>query len=134
MSALDNAKQLRDALTQELDRSRQARAALVSLDSDELLEGAQRREGFNQHAERLSAQLQASLTGPREPEVSEVLAEIRAMSGALKELDELNRFLAERALACVRAWGTQLKPGGQAYDRRGVRYAGNESAQHSETA
>ncbi|MFT3838890.1 MAG: hypothetical protein QM723_18060 [Myxococcaceae bacterium] len=133
MNALDHAKQLRDALSQELERSREARAALVSLDSDELMEGAQRREGFNERAEQLSTQLSQSLTGPREPEVSEVLAEIRAMSGALKELDELNRFLAERALACVRAWGSQLKPGGQAYDRRGVRYAGNE-ATHSEQA
>ena len=133
MTALELAAQLRDALSQELERSKQARTALVSLDSDELMDGAQRREGFNDRAAQLSAQLSQSLTGPREPEVSELLAEIRAMSGALKELDELNRFLAERALACVRAWGAQLKPGGQAYDRRGVRYAGNE-ATVSETA
>ncbi len=53
--------------------------------------------------------------------MSGTLGEIRALSGALRELDVFNRTLCERALACVRGYVNAVRPTPTAYDRRGAR-------------
>ncbi len=53
--------------------------------------------------------------------LSRVLADVRALAGALAELDRLNLLLAGRAMACVQAYLTALQPAPTAYDRRGAR-------------
>ena len=133
MTPPELAAQLRDALHAELERSKGAREALVMLDSETLMEGAQKREAFNAKANWLAEELKGSLDGPRANDLAELLTEIRGLSGALKELDGLNQYLAERALSCVRAWGAQLSPKAQAYDRTGVPYQSTQ-ATHSEHA
>jgi hypothetical protein len=61
----------------------------------------------------------------RAPEEAEALAaclsDVRALTGALAELDRLNLMLAGRALACVQGYLTALAPAPTAYDRRGGR-------------
>jgi hypothetical protein len=53
--------------------------------------------------------------------LAHILAEVRALAGALQEIDRLNLALAGRALACVRGYVEALQPKPRAYDRRGTR-------------
>ncbi|MFO0599125.1 MAG: hypothetical protein U0228_27695 [Myxococcaceae bacterium] len=151
--ALDIALKLKHALATEVTRSQESRAVLKSLDSATLLNQASLREAFNQHSAWLSAELGRALAtfarghgldevtleqvrrlSPFEGEqLSAVFAEIRALSRALSELDQVNQQLAENALKVVRAYVTHLAPRPAAYNRRG-QAATSESGTHSERA
>jgi hypothetical protein len=139
--ALATAHELRRALELEVERARREREVLRTLDSDRLFASASARAGFNAEIARLEAALAAalargaaalglsevtlhrlSLRAPVEAgELSQRLADIRALAGALAELDRLNLLLAGRAMACVQGYLNALNPQPAAYDRRGVR-------------
>ena len=136
-----------------MTRSQESRAVLKTLDTPALLAQASLREAFNQHSAWLTAELARHLgtyaqqhglsdvtleqlrkLAPFEGEqLSGLFAEIRALSQALSELDEVNQQLAEKALTVVRAYVTHLAPRPSAYTRRG-QPAAVESGTHSERA
>lgn len=135
--------ELRRVLEAEVERSRTERETLRSLDSDRIFAGAAARAAFNAEVGELEARLSATLAGvagrigaseatlarlaeraPRETAaLSRVLADVRALAGALAELDRLNLMLAGRAMACVQSYLTALQPPATAYDRHGARAA-----------
>ncbi len=137
------AEALRRTLAAEVERARRERSALRTLDSDRLFESAAQRAAFNAGVADLEARLadalgraadrlglgevtmaRLSAHAPAEAAaLSRVLADVRALAGALAELDRLNLMLAGRALACVQGYLTALAPPSQAYDRRGARSA-----------
>ena len=141
--ALATAHELRRALQLEVERAQREREVLRTLDSDRLFAGAAARAGFNAEVARLETALAGALSraagalglsevtmqrlAMRAPEgaaeLGRVLADIRALAGALAELDRLNLMLAGRALACVQGYLTALNPAPAAYDRRGLRAA-----------
>ncbi len=151
--ALDIALKLKTALATEVMRSQESRTVLKSLDTPALLAQASLREAFNQHSAYLSSELARYLSAfaqqhglsdvtleqvrhlaPFEGEqLSGVFAEVRALSRALSELDEVNQQLAEKALSVVRAYVTHLAPRPSAYTRRG-QPALAEAGTHSERA
>ena len=151
--ALDIALKLRASLATEVARSQESRAVLKTLDTPALLAQAILREAFNQHSAWLASELarhlgafaqqhgmtaitleQVRRLAPFEGEqLSGVFAEIRALSQALSELDDINQQLAEKALTVVRAYVTHLAPRPSAYTRRG-QHAEVESGTHSERA
>ncbi len=151
--ALDIALKLKASLATEVARSQESRTVLKSLDTPALLAQASLREAFNQHSTYLSAELarhlasfaqehgltdvtleQVRALAPFEGEqLSGVFAEIRALSRALSELDEVNQQLAEKALTVVRAYVTHLAPRPSAYTRRGQPSV-VEAGTHSERA
>lgn len=136
--------ELRRVLESEVDRARSERQALKSLDSDRIFAGAAARSSFNASVAELESRLAGALAraagaaGPESKDevtlerlaerapgetasLSRVLADVRALAGALAELDRLNLLLAGRAMACVQAYLTALQPAPTAYDRRGAR-------------
>lgn len=151
--ALDIAMKLKAALATEVSRSQESRAVLKTLDTPALLAQASLREAFNQHSAYLSTELARALAAfaqahglsdvtleqvrqlaPFEGEqLTGVFAEIRSLTRALTELDEINQQLAEKALTVVRAYVTHLAPRPSAYTRRG-QPAVVEAATHSERA
>ncbi len=152
--AISAALALRDSLTAEVARSQAARVVLRSMKPDALFEFATQRDAFNQLSSKLAAALAEAVADvakrqhqtdismeqlqslwPNEAaRFSAVLAEIRARSAALKELDELHQQLATRALSFVRAYVTQLSPRPSAYTRRGAQSAQAETSTRSERA
>jgi hypothetical protein len=152
-SALDTALKLKAALNTEVSRSKDARSVLRSMDPKTLFEQASLREAFNEHSTWLSAELTRAFQDVADdlgqPDITlsdirvaypfegeqlcGVFGEIRALSAALKELDELNQLLAEKALTFVRAYVTHLAPPPSAYTRRGA-LTESASATHSERA
>lgn len=151
--ALENAIKLKMALATEVMRSQESRTVLKTLDTPALLAQASLREAFNQHSSWLTSELAKNLAlfakqhglgditleqvrtlSPFEGEqLTGVFAEIRALSQALNELDQVNQQLAEKALTVVRAYVTHLAPRPSAYTRRG-QPALVESGTHSERA
>lgn len=151
--ALDIALKLKSALASEVTRSQESRSVLKQLDAQALLSQATLREAFNQRSAQLSAELgqaiaayalaqgrdditleQIEQLAPFEgAQLAGVFAEIRALSRALKELDEVNQQIAERALTVVRAYVNHLAPRPNAYTRRGAAVA-FEARTHSEHA
>lgn len=141
--ALATAHELRRALQLEVERAQREREVLRTLDSDRLFSGAAARAAFNAEVARLETALAGALSRaagalglsevslPRltmaspqgAAELARLLADIRALAGALAELDRLNLMLAGRALACVQGYLTALNPAPAAYDRRGLRAA-----------
>jgi hypothetical protein len=139
--ALTTAHRLKEALEAEVERARHEREVLRTLDSDRLFAGASARAAFNAEVAALEQRLASALARAagalglsevtlarlviRVPEEAEalarVLADVRALAGALAELDRLNLLLAGRALACVQGYLTALAPAPSAYDRRGGR-------------
>ncbi len=133
--------ELRRVLEAEVARARAEREALKSLDSDRIFAGAAARAAFNAGVADLEGRLAAALGGaagrlgatevtlarlaeraPAETAaLTRVLGDVRALAGALAELDRLNLLLAGRALACVQSYLTALQPTPTAYDRRGAR-------------
>lgn len=152
-NALTIALQLRDALAEEVTRSRDARTVLKGVQTQALFEYAVARERFNQSSGQLSAGLAEAIGAiarkqdaadvtldelkalyPFEGEqLSGVFGEIRALSASLAELDTLNNHLAQRALAFVRAYVNHLTPRPSAYTRTGHPAVG-EAATLSEHA
>jgi FlgN protein len=138
--AIEIGQSLRECLAREVDRSRAQREHLKTLDSAALFRGAEARAQFNASAARLQQELgehlaavakergleQISLEAlaafaPAEAAaLSRVFAEIRSLATALAEIDQLNRAIAERALACVESYLQALSLAPQAYDRRGL--------------
>ena len=151
--ALDIALKLKATLATEVTRSQESRAVLKTLDTPALLSQATLRQAFNQHSAWLTAELarhlgafaqehgladvtleQVRKLAPFEGEqLSGVFAEVRALSQALSELDQVNQQLAEKALTVVRAYVTHLAPRPSAYTRRG-QHADVETGTHSERA
>jgi hypothetical protein len=137
------ARRLRDALAAEVEGARGERILLKRLDSEALFARAAERARFLAHSAQLERDMAAALAraagalgipevtlarleqvAPREARaLGCVLAEIRALAGALRELDRLNASLAQRALACVRGYVEALAPTPRAYDRAGSRSA-----------
>lgn len=142
--AVASARALRDLLEREVDGARAESRMLRRLDASGLLDRAARRSGFLAEAQQagnsVAAELRRAATtlnlrgitleclrtrAPAPgPALAELLAEVRALSGTLAELDRLNRTLATRALACVRGHVQALSPAPTAYDRRGGRSFG----------
>jgi hypothetical protein len=139
--ALNTASRLRDALEAEVERARHEREILRTLDADRLFAGASARASFNAEVAALETRMASALAraasslglsevtmarlkirAPEEAEaLAHVLSDVRALAGALAELDRLNLMLAGRALACVQGYLTALAPAPTAYDRRGGR-------------
>jgi hypothetical protein len=123
------------------------------MNTDALFEFATYRDTFNQTSAKLALKLTEAIAAvaiernqadismtelqavwPFEAtQLASVLAEVRALSAALKELDELHQQLASRALSFVRAYVTQLSPRPTAYTRRGAPSV-HEAATRSERA
>ena len=140
-NALEMAGQLRDAIAAEVERARDERRLLRKLDAAGLFARAAQRGKFLAEVTRLERELAVSLARAakalglpdvtlerlrlRVPEqghaLSRILSEVRALAGALREVDALNLQLAGRALACVRGYVEALHPVPRAYDRRGAR-------------
>ncbi len=141
--ALAIALELRRVLTSEVERARREREVLRTLDGDRLFASASARTAFNAEVAALESSLAGALArvagalglsevtlqklALRLPEgaarLSQALADIRSLAGALAELDRLNLMLAGKALACVQGYLTALDPQPAAYDRRGARPA-----------
>jgi len=142
-SAVGAAVRLREGLAREVEAARGERILLRKLDSQALLTRAAERAHFLARTADLERELAAALSGaaadlglgqvtvaaltrasPRlGAQLSEVLGQIRALAGALHELDQLNASLAQRALSCVRGYVEALAPTPRAYDRGGLRAA-----------
>lgn len=138
------AARLRDALAAEVEEARGERRLLRTLDSAALLARATARAAFLAESQGLERELAAHLAraagalglatltldglaaaAPAEGgALARTLGEVRALAGALHEIDALNRALAGRALACVRGYVDAVAPTPRAYDRRGHRAAG----------
>jgi len=130
---------IRKALEAEVERARQERALIRTMDVDGLVRRATLRASFNEQVGRLQQDLASALSGAgaalglKEVTVAALravlpqpaaqlddgLAAIRSLAAALAELDELNRILGQRALSYVRAYLGALNPTPTAYTRRG---------------
>jgi hypothetical protein len=143
MDDLDRAAQilecLRTALEAELVQARGQRLLIRDLDTPGLLERANQRGLFNAQLAQLEEALGKALaaagktlgleqvtmpdlhrTVPQAAQLLDrLLTEVRSLAGALREIDALNRKLAERALGRVRATLSTMRPRAVAYDRRG---------------
>ncbi len=140
-NALASAEHLRGALTAEVERARGERQLLRSLDAAGLFARASERSAFVAEVARHERALTISiaraagqlglttvsleairLRAPREgAALQAVVSDVRALAGALKEIDSLNLQLAGRALSCVRGYVEALSPTPRTYDRRGGR-------------
>ncbi len=141
-NALETAGCLRDALAAEVENARGERQLLRKLDTGGLFARAAQRSTFLAEVARTERALVVSLSRaagtlgmtevtlerlrerapPRQGQaLTRVMADIRALAGALQEIDRLNLQLAGRALACVRGYVEALRPKPRAYDRRGTR-------------
>src|SRR5512142_2666559 len=108
--------ELRRVLESEVERSRNERQSLKSLDSDQIFAGAAARSSFNASVADLESRLAGAL--------ARAAGRIGATEVTLERLAErarLNLLLAGRAMACVQAYLTALQPAPTAYDRRGAR-------------
>lgn len=132
-------EKMRAALTTEVDGAREQRLLIRKMDADGLFARAQKRAAFNVLLAQLEMELAEHLgragrsLGLAEvtmdalralrPSATKRLAErfgqVRALAGALHELDTLNRALAERALSVVRGYVTAMTGVPTAYDRHG---------------
>jgi len=142
--AVELAGQIRAGLAVEVERARQHRVLIRTMNADALFQHAHLRGAFNvrlaeleqEVADELSAFASATgLTevtfealGKKAPaatrNLTDIFAEVRSLAGALHELDILNRELAERALTLVRGYVTAVSGGPMTYDRRGATTAG----------
>jgi hypothetical protein len=137
--ALGQAEEIRALLKAEVERARSQRKLIRTLDAAGMLSYAQARGAANTRLAALEAALAESLRaaaqgrptlaladlrglpGREARPLADALAEVRALACALHELDALNRFLAERALTCVRGYLDAVSPPVAAYDRYGGR-------------
>jgi hypothetical protein len=140
-NALETAGRLRDALAAEVDNARGERQLLRKLDTGGLFARAAQRAAFLAEVAGIERTLAVSLSraagtlgmtevtlerlrelAPRQGQaLTQIMADIRALAGALQEIDKLNLQLAGRALTCVRGYVEALRPRPRAYDRRGTR-------------
>ena len=135
---------IRRALEAEVERARQERALIRTMDVDGLVHRAALRATFNDQVGRLQQNLGSALAAagaalglqevtvaalrahkPQQSDrLADGLADIRSLAAALAELDDLNRLLGQRALSYVRAYLGALNPTPSAYNRRGTAQAG----------
>jgi hypothetical protein len=137
-AALQAATRLREALAAEVEGARGERRMLRSLDAPALFERAATRAAFLSEAARLERAVRSALglatlapaplpldalrgRGPAGDALADVLSQVRALAGALQEIDRLNLELARRALAVVNGYVQALRPAPRAYDRHGGR-------------
>lgn len=140
-SAVGAAERLRQSLAREVEAARGERVLLRKLDSQGLFTRAAERAHFLSCTAGLERELAAALSSaagelglsqvtlaalerasPRlGGRLADLLGQIRALAGALRELDQLNAALAQRALSCVRGYVEALSPTPRAYDRGGQR-------------
>jgi hypothetical protein len=140
-TAFDIATRLRDAISAEIEGARGERHLLKSLDSDGLFGRAARRASFLAETARLERDLAVALAEigarfglrqvtldclrsqaiGRSAELADLLSDVRALAGALQEIDKLNHELARRALVVVRGYVEAFRPTARAYDRFGSR-------------
>jgi flagellar FlgN protein len=139
--SLGTAGRLRDALAAEVESARRERQLLRTLDASALFARASERAAFLSEVARLEAELSRALAGAAAElgpggltldrlqahapvqggALAAVLSDVRALAGALREIDRLNLQLAGRALSCVRGYVEAIHPVPRAYDRRGAR-------------
>lgn len=144
-------QKIKSALANEVERARGERRLVKTLDGALLMERAALRDGFNTTLASYERELQHELAavattlgldevtlkalsahGAEQAAVwSDALAEVRALSSALSELDAFNRVLAERTLGIVRGYVAAVVPRPTAYDRSGLRPAMASGATHS---
>ncbi len=139
--AVAAAVELRDVLAEEIEQAREERQLFRRMEARRLFERATSRATFSAEVARLERAMALALShvaqrlglaeisladlaqrAPAEAApFSRTLGDIRALVSALRELDQLNLFLAGRALTCVRGYVNALSPAPAAYDRRGTR-------------
>jgi hypothetical protein len=138
--AIQIVERLRTALETELVQARGQRLLIRALDTQGLFERARQRNAFNLQLAQLEADLGKSLTAAgltlgfaqvtladlrqAAPEAAQrldsTLDDVRILAEALREIDDINRKLGERALGRVRRTLTSMVPRPVAYDRRGA--------------
>ena len=120
--ALDLAAELRGVLDQQLALARGEPERLRAMDSDALLKTADQRGRLHASASALLGKLTLARDGGTDaPPLASALADIRKSAAALKQLDSVNRELAERSLGVVRGLLNAGSNRSAAYDRRGAR-------------
>ncbi len=142
--AVELTEKIRGALAEEVERAREQRILIRTMNADALFLRAQARADFNVKLAEMERDLALALDaaggalGLREitlealrarapgdgESLTATFAEVRALAGALHELDTLNRELAERALGFVRGYVNAVAGPPAAYDRRGAAAAG----------
>lgn len=136
-----------ELLAEEIARAGAERGQVCRLDAEGLFSWATARQSFQvqlaARQEELARALQEVAARYRLPEVtlarilevdpelgrrlSDRLEEVRRLAAELRQADDLNRTIVERALACVRGYTEALAPTAVAYDRRGHAIAGPAS-------
>jgi hypothetical protein len=149
--AITTTETLRAALEAEVGRARHERVLIRTFDVQGLLERATARGELNALVAALERDLAGHLAGAgralgleevtlealaaRAPEpaarLAASLAEVRSCAAALAELDDLNRSLTQKALACVRGYLNAVMPVASAYDRRGAGTTAAEGTTYS---
>ncbi len=134
---------LRTHIEAEIERARDRRALIRSLDSAGLLESVRHREDFNRQVARLEHELseltaralqrrglaKGNLTAlvRAEPGRGEALAsrlgELRELVRSLRHADATNQNVTRHALRWIRSCVSTVAPSPVAYDRRGAAQA-----------
>ena len=137
--AIATSQALAEVLQEEVARARSQRELIQNFDSQALLDRATERESFNRIVNELQLELATHLRAvgaefgleavtvdslaqvASEPagRLVSSLANIRAEASTLKELDTLNRQLAQRANAMVRGYLAALTGNSATYNQRG---------------
>jgi hypothetical protein len=134
---------LRTLIEQEVDRARQRRVLVRSLDSVGLLESVREREEFNRKVARAERELtdltvralrrrglaQGNLRAlvrsePRGEALARQLGELRESVRTLRELDTVTQNVTRHALRWIRGCLSTVAPTPVAYDRRGAAQEG----------
>lgn len=151
--AISVAEALKCALDAEVERAQGERILVRNFDVDGLFKRAAARDAWNGEVVKLQQGLAAALReagvalglaevsmealakkAPLEAaQLADVLGQVRALAGALAELDELNRKLATKAMTCVKGYLQALAVSTSGYDRRGT-VANVEGSTFSRTA
>lgn len=138
-ATLDAFHEVEEALTAELARTLVSRDQLRRLQPAALLQRASDREAFSHHLERLLGAAQASLEqlclavgvgagvealtrrdAALGAQVTQAITGAKRAARALKDADEHDRAVSERALIVVRALAGRLPVHGAAYGRHGA--------------
>jgi len=145
--AIASSQSLKTALEEEVARAQTQRVLIKNFNSEGLLDRAALRLRFNGQVKVLQQELAKHLQGVAEEfglhevtiesltlvraepagRLAATLAEIRALAGTLRELDALNRHLAQRANAMVKGYLGSLTGASTTYNHRGESkpYAGS---------
>ncbi len=131
---------LRTLIEDEVERARQRRAMVRSLDSNGLLESVRHREEFNRQVARLESELSEVMAralrqrGLAQGRLSDLvrsvpvrgeslarrLGELRGLVKTLREMDTATQNVTQHALRWIRSCVATVAPAPVAYDRRGA--------------